>query len=117
MSRDHKHGTLHVYVYGVGVEKSLLDSSFFNSWHLASIFFLFAQSHQFTIDQTWSVCLRVCVRACVRECVRVCVCVYVCLSVCVSLASDSSETIHVIIVKLGTVTGSDMIMHHVSFFL
>ena len=33
------------------------------------------------------------------------------LSVCVSLASDSSETIE-ITVKLGTVTASDMLMHH-----
>ena len=30
---------------------------------------------------------------------------------CVSLASDSSETIEVIIIKLGTVTASDMLMH------
>ena len=41
--------------------------------------------------------------------VRVCACV----SVCVSLASDSSETINVIIIKRGTMTASDMIMHHV----
>ena len=41
--------------------------------------------------------------------VSVCVCL---LSVCVSLASDSSEAIKVIIVKLGMVTASDMIMHH-----
>ena len=32
--------------------------------------------------------------------------------VCVSLASDSSETIEVIIIKLGMVTVSDMLMHH-----
>ena len=32
--------------------------------------------------------------------------------VCVSLASDSSETVEVIIVKLGTVTASVMGMHH-----
>ena len=31
----------------------------------------------------------------------------------VSLASDSSETIEVIVVKLGTVTASDVRMHHV----
>ena len=37
--------------------------------------------------------------------------VCVCLSVYVSLASDSSETIEVIIIKLGTVTASDMAMH------
>ena len=55
-------------------------------------------------------------RACV--CVRVCVCVClsvrlsVCLSLCLSLASDSSETIEVIIIKLGTVTASDMVMHN-----
>ena len=52
-------------------------------------------------------CLCVCVRACV--CLRV--------SVCVSLASDSSETIAVIIIKFGTVTASDMIMHHVFIVL
>ena len=32
--------------------------------------------------------------------------------VCLSLASDSSETIEVIISKLGTVAASDMKMHH-----
>ena len=46
------------------------------------------------------------------ECVCVCMCVRACLSVylcaCVSLASDSSKTIKVIIIKLGTVTASDM---------
>ena len=38
--------------------------------------------------------------------------VCVCLSVSLSLTSDSSETVEVIIVKLGTVTASDMRMHH-----
>ena len=33
--------------------------------------------------------------------------------VCVSLASDSSETIEVIIINLGTVTASEMQMHYV----
>ena len=47
------------------------------------------------------------VRACVRECVRA----------CLSLASDSSETVEVTIVKLGTVTASDMRMHHVLIIL
>ena len=42
---------------------------------------------------------------CVSVCVSVCVCVY--------LASNSSKTIEVIIIKLGTVTVSDMLMHHV----
>ena len=37
----------------------------------------------------------------------------VCLSVCLSIASDSSETIEVVIVKLDTVTASDMRMHRV----
>ena len=41
--------------------------------------------------------------------------VSVCL--CLSLASDSSETIKVIIIKFGTVTASDMIMHHVLIIL
>ena len=44
-------------------------------------------------------------------------CVSVCLSVCPSPASDSSETVEVVIVKLGTVTASDMIMHHVIIIL
>ena len=42
---------------------------------------------------------------------RVCLCV--CLCVSVTLASDSLETVEVIIVKLGMVTASDMGMHHV----
>ena len=44
------------------------------------------------------------------ESVCVCVCVY-CVCVCVFLASDSSETVGVDIVKLGTVTATDMRMH------
>ena len=56
-------------------------------------------------------CVSVCVRASV--CMSVRACVYVCVCVCVSLASDPSETIKVIIIKFGTVTASDMIMHHV----
>ena len=43
--------------------------------------------------------------------IRVCLCV--CLCVCVSLASDSSETIEVIIIKLGTANAPYMLMHHV----
>ena len=45
------------------------------------------------------------------------VCVCVCLSICVSLASDSSETIEVIIIKFGMVTASDMEMHYVLIIL
>ena len=41
----------------------------------------------------------------------------VCLCVCLSLASDPSETIKVIIIKLGTVTASGMIMHRVLIIL
>ena len=41
----------------------------------------------------------------------------VCLSVCVSLASDSLETIEVIIIKLGMETAPDMVMHHVLIIL
>ena len=41
------------------------------------------------------------------------VCLSVCPSVCLSLASDSSETIEVIIVNLGTVAASDMRMHRI----
>ena len=57
--------------------------------------------------QSRNVCPEVCVCVCV--CIHVCVCVWrlsVCLSVClsVSLASDSSETIQVAIIKLCTVT-------------
>ena len=40
-----------------------------------------------------------------------------CQSVCVSLTSDSSKTIKVIIIKLGMVTASDMVMHHVLIIL
>ena len=46
-----------------------------------------------------------------------CVFVRVCVCVCVSLASDSSETIEVMIIKLGTVTASDMLLHHVLIIL
>ena len=53
----------------------------------------------------------VCVCVCV-VCVCVCVCVCACVRACVSLASDSSEIIEVIIITLGTVTASDMLMHH-----
>ena len=41
----------------------------------------------------------------------------VCLSVCISLASDSSETVEVIIIKLGMATASDMVTHHVLIIL
>ena len=36
---------------------------------------------------------------------------------CVSLASDSSETVEIIIVKHGVVTASDMGMHHILIIL
>ena len=36
----------------------------------------------------------------------------VCVCVCVPLATDSSETINVIVIKRGTVTATDMRMHH-----
>ena len=39
------------------------------------------------------------------------------MCVCVSLASDSSETIEVIIIKLGMITASDMVLHHVFIIL
>ena len=46
------------------------------------------------------------------------VCLCVCVCVCVSLASDSSQTVKAItIIKLGTVTPSDMRMHHVLIVL
>ena len=48
-----------------------------------------------------------------RVCVCVCMCVYVRACMCVSLARDSSETIKITIIKRGTVTASDMRMHHV----
>ena len=41
----------------------------------------------------------------------------VCVCVFVSLASDSSETVEVIVIKLGTVTASDMTMHHMLIIL
>ena len=59
------------------------------------------------------VCVCACVRACVLVCVCVCVCVYAHMRVCVPFASYSSETVEVIIVKLGTVTASNTRMHHV----
>ena len=40
-----------------------------------------------------------------------------CVCVCVSLASDSSETIKVIIIKFGTMTASYMKMHNVLIIL
>ena len=45
-----------------------------------------------------------------------CLCTCVFLSMCLSLASDSSETINVII-KLGTVIASDTTMHHMLIIL
>ena len=39
--------------------------------------------------------------------------VSVCLSECLSVTNDSSETFNVIIIKLGTVTASDMRVHQV----
>ena len=45
------------------------------------------------------------------------VCVHVRLSVRLFLASDSSETVEVSICKLGTVTASDLMMHHVLIIL
>ena len=40
-----------------------------------------------------------------------------CVGAYVSLASDSSETIKVIIIKLDTVTALHMVMHHVLIIL
>ena len=40
-----------------------------------------------------------------------------CVSRCVSLASDSTETIEAIIIKLGMVTASDMGMHDILIIL
>ena len=54
-------------------------------------------------------CVFCCVCVCACVCLSVCLCV--CLCVCLSLASDFSETIEVIIIKLGTVTTSDTRMH------
>ena len=50
------------------------------------------------------VCVCVCVSVSVSLSVCLTVCLSVFLSVCVSLASDPSETIKIIIIKLGTVT-------------
>ena len=48
-------------------------------------------------------------------CVCVCVCLVCLVCVCVSpsQASPRSVTVKVIIIKLGTVTASDTVMHHV----
>ena len=40
-----------------------------------------------------------------------------CVCICLSLASGSSETIKVIIIKFGRVAASDMSMHHVLIIL
>ena len=56
--------------------------------------------------RVWAcVCVFVCTCECV--CMCVCVCASVCLSVCLSIGSDFSESIEVIIIKLGMVTASD----------
>ena len=66
-----------------------------------------------------AVCVRAraCVRTYVRACVLACVCTCMRAGVCVPLASESSETIEVTIIKLGTVTASDMLMYHVLIIL
>ena len=56
-----------------------------------------------------SVCLSIYLSVCLSACLPAWLCV--CVSVCVSSARDSSETIEVVIVKLGTVTASGMLMH------
>ena len=61
------------------------------------------------------VCVRVCVRVCALVCASVCACVRV--SVSVYLVSDSSETGEVLVIKLGMVTASHMLMHHVLVIL
>ena len=53
----------------------------------------------FSLDEPVSVCLCVCVR------------------VSLSLRSDSSETVEATIIKLGTVSPSDMRMHHMLIML
>ena len=64
------------------------------------------------------VCMCVCQCVCVCVwCVSVCVCIHVCVCVPRSPASDSSETVEVIIVRLGTMAASDMTMHHVLIIL
>ena len=50
-------------------------------------------------------------------CVYVCVCACVRAGVRAPLANDSSETVEVSIVKLGTVTAAYMLMHHVFIIL
>ena len=72
------------------------------------VLLLFSKSEDF--DKVKHRQARVCVCVCVGGGVHMCG--FVCLSVCFSLANDSSETIDVII-KLDTVTVSDMTMHHV----
>ena len=44
-------------------------------------------------------------------------CLCVCVCVCVFIASDSSETIKAIVIKLGTLTASDMSVNHVLIIL
>ena len=75
--------------------------------------------HLFSRDDPECVCVCVCMCVSVCVCARAClsVCLSLGLSLCLSLASDSSETVEVTIVKLGTVSASDMSMHHVLIIL
>ena len=50
-------------------------------------------------------------------CVCVCVCVRACMRACPSQAIPWKQSIEVIIIKLGTVTSSDMLMHRVLIIL
>ena len=54
---------------------------------------------------------------CVCVCMHVYVCSYIYIHVYSSLASDSSETVEVIIIKFGTVTASYMGIHHMLIVL
>ena len=69
----------------------------FCAWYRNRSSFLYFLLLKFNVDDAESLC--------------------VCMSVCVSPASVSSETVEVIIIKLGKVTASDMVMHHMFIIL
>ena len=101
--------------------KTLIWSVFFNSFlfcccKVVSDFAKFnvhdpeSLSVSVSISLSHSLCECVCLSVCRSVCLYVCL--PACLSVCVSLASGSSETAEVIIIKLDMVTASDMVMHY-----
>ena len=77
--------------------------------HCSAVLFIIATCN---VDNPGSLCVSVCTRMCVCVYVRVCVCV--CVSVSQAIPQNLLE---VIIIKLGMVTPSDMVMHHMLIIL